>query len=124
MLSSTKNDCASGSYHPIIGSNIPIKLSGCSTTIVWVCDITVLPTTWVPKDLLTFLLPNSCLFSTLAFLTEIIFSCTVSRVPEDENDSSATVVAKFWLLFWSFTKVKVFIPASNRGWFILLGFGI
>ena len=84
----------------------------------------MLPTTWVPKDLLTFLLSNSCLFSILAFLTEIIFSCTVSRVPEDENDSSATVVAEFWLLSWSFTTVKVFTPVSNLGWFTLFGFGI
>ena len=112
VLSSTKNDCASGSYQVII---------------VWVLvceETTVLSTTSVPRSLLTFLLWNSFLSSTLAFLTEMIFSWTVSKVPVEANPSSAIVTAASWLLSISSVKVKVLVPVSNLGKVALLGSGI
>ena len=83
----------------------------------------MLPISSVPRSLLTFLSWNCCLCSTLAFLIEIIFSWTVSRVPEEVNDSSPNVVALSGLLFSSFVRENNFVPVSNRGWLRLFGFG-
>ena len=109
--SSTKNDCARGSYHPII-------------PCLCVCAITLLLTTWDPVVLAIALSSNVCLFSILAFLTDIIFSWTVSKVPLEENPSSAIVDARFWSFKLLFTNVKVLLPVSNLGWIFVFGFGI
>ena len=111
VSSSTKKDCARGSYQPIIVS-----------VEVWL--ITWDPTTSVPRLSFTFLSWNSCLCSTLAFLTEIIFSWTVSKVPDAVNASSAIVLATLGSLSTSLVKVKTLVPVSNLGWLTEFGFGI
>ena len=112
VSSSTIKDCERGSLHPIV-------LSG-----EVVVPVTLLEITSVPKVLLTLLSSNSCLCSILALRIEIIFSWTVSRTPDAEYGSSAIVVARFWSLSSSLTKVKTCVPVSNFGWLILFGFGI
>ena len=109
--SSTKNDCARGSYQPTVFSTL-------------VCPTTWDPTTSVPRFVFTFLSWNSCLLSILAFLTEIIFSWTVSSVPEEANASSAIVVATSGSLSSSLVRVNVLLPVSNLGWLTELGFGM
>ena len=111
VASKTKKDCAIGSYQPII----------CSLST----DETILlPTICVPDVFLIASSSNCCLFSTLAFLTEIIFSWTVSRVPLAENASSEIVVATFWLFKLLFVNVSTLVPVANLGWILLFGFGI
>ena len=112
VSSSIKNDCARGSYHWVT-----------VRCLSWV-DITLEATTWVPVVLATDSSWNSCLFSILAFLTEIIVSWTVSRVPEEINPSSTIEDASFWLLFWLLTKVNTLFPDSNLGFVLLFGSGI
>ena len=109
--SKTKKDCAIGSYQPI-------------TCSVSVDETIVLPTSCVPDVLLIASSSNCCLFSTLAFLTEIIFSWIVSRVPLAENASSEIVVATFWLFTLLFVNVSTLVPVANLGWILLFGFGI
>ena len=83
-----------------------------------------LPTTSVPRVLLVFLDWNSCLCSILAFLTETIFSWTVSNVPADVNVSSVTVVALSGLFSGSLVNERTLVPVSILGKLILLGLGI
>ena len=110
VASSTKNDCANGSYHPVIRSEVFLP----STCVEITC---------VPVVLETALSSNSCLFSIRAFLTEIIFSWTVSKVPLEVNPSSAIVVATFWSFESLFINVKTLDPVSNFGWTLIFGLG-
>ena len=111
VLSSTKNDCANGSYHPTIRSEVSPP-------------ITCVEITCVPVVLETALSSNSCLFWIRAFLTEIIFSWTVSKVPLEVNPSSAIVVATFWSFESLLIIVKTLDPVSNFGWTLIFGFGM
>ena len=111
VSSSTRKDCASGSYHPIISSFL-------DEATFWA------PTTCVPRSRLTFLSWNSCLRSTLAFLIERIFSWIVSRVPADVNASSAIVLQRSWLLSGSLIRVKLLVPVSNSGKVVEFGSGM
>ena len=112
MSGSTKNDCARGSYHPTIVSDV----------VGW--PIFLVATTSVPKVLLIGSSANNCLFSMLAFLIDRIWSWTVSIMPEVVYACSPIVVAAFWSLSGSFVNVNTLVPVSNLGLSPLLGSGI
>ena len=112
VSSSTKNDCARGSYQPTrtcLDDGDP----------TWVLEIT-----WVPIVVFIALLSNTCLSAIFAFLTEIILSWTVSNVPLEINCSVAIVVAEFWSFKLLLMRVKDLVPVSNFGWMLLVGSGI
>ena len=111
VSSSTVKDCARGSYH--VGSLI----------VVLVFE-PIAPPEEEDDDEDTAIDSNSCLFWILAFLTETIFSWTVSMVPSEINPSSAIVVAAFWSFRLLFTKVKTLFPVANLGLSKIFGFGI
>ena len=61
--------------------------------------------------------------SILAFLTDIIFSWTVSKIPDASKFSTAVVVASLILFWLSSIKVNTFLPVSNFGFTFIFGFG-
>ena len=84
--SSTKNDCARGSFHARVRTILSSEVVG---------PICVLLTISVFNVLSIGLLSNTGFCSTLAFLTEIIVSCVFSIIPDAIYDSSAEVVERF-----------------------------
>ena len=111
VSSSTKKDCASGSYQPTsLSSNGPL--------------VTLTEVISLPRVLLTFLSWNSALCCSLAFLTEIIVSWTVSKVPAAVYVSDAVVEESSKLLSLLLVKVKRLLPVSNLGKLTPFGFGI
>ena len=127
VVSSIINDWDKGSLPPphlLGGGGGGLKNKVPTLCVLFLVPMTVLSTTSVPRSLLTFVLWNCSCSSTLAFLTEIIFSWTVSNVPEEEKPSSAIVTALSWLLSMSSVKVNTLLPVSNLGKLILFGSGI
>ena len=81
--SSTKNDCARGSFQARTLSFERVDPT---------CELLTIS---VLKVLSIGLLSNTGFCSTLAFLTEIIVSCVFSIIPDAMYDSSAEVVERF-----------------------------
>ena len=109
----TWKDCANGSYQKSL-----LPVSACAELIASVFI------TLEPVNVLVLLSSLVGLVWIIAFRVEIIFSWTVSNVPEAVYWSSPNESVFSWSLVLLSIIVNVFVPVSNLGWLPLFGFGI
>ena len=80
--------------------------------------------TRVVSDLLASLDSETLTVSTFAFLTDNIFSWTVSIIPDDSKVSVAKVEASDDLFWSSSMRTNSFLPVSNLGFTSTFGSGM